>query len=294
MARGSRRNNNREEMLLQRLWLVSVVVLAVAGRTCTSLRLLSARRHGPHGASSSTARFSGAAGSAGLKKLVVEPIPKISGEITLPGSKSLSNRVLLLAALSKGTTKVENLLDSEDIRYMLAALQQLGVPIDEDKAKKTAVVTGRGGTINVAAKTDLFLGNAGTAMRPLTGVLCAGQGEFVLDGTPRMRERPIVDLIDGLKQLGVDVSCSATGCPPVVIKARGIKGFFHLLCSPLFALTTPPPRLPACARRRDRHLRADLLAVPVSPADDRPVGHGRRGDAHQGRADVRPVRAHDA
>jgi 3-phosphoshikimate 1-carboxyvinyltransferase len=227
-----------------------------------------------------------------LKKLVVEPIPKISGEITLPGSKSLSNRVLLLAALSKGTTKVENLLDSEDIRYMLAALQQLGVPIDEDKAKKTAVVTGRGGTIDVAAKTDLFLGNAGTAMRPLTGVLCAGQGEFVLDGTPRMRERPIVDLIDGLKQLGVDVSCSATGCPPVVIKARGIQGFLSSPCVAPCLHSSPPPRH-SNARRRDRHLGADLLAVPVRAADDRPVGHGRRGDAHQGRADVRPVRARD-
>lgn len=70
----------------------------------------------------------------------------------------------------------------------------------------------------------MFLGNAGTAMRPMTGVLCAGKGEFVLDGVPRMRERPIIDLVDGLKQLGVDITCSETGCPPVVIRANGIKG----------------------------------------------------------------------
>ena len=67
-------------------------------------------------------------------------------------------------------------------------------------------------------------GNAGTAMRPLAGVLCAGEGEFILDGVPRMRERPIIDLVDGLRQLGVDITCSNTGCPPVDIKAKGIKG----------------------------------------------------------------------
>ena len=75
------------------------------------------------------------------------------------------------------------------------------IPIIEDKKAKTAIVTGRGGTINVEKKEELFLGNAGTAMRPLTGVLCAGQGEFVLDGVARMRERPINDLVDGLKQV---------------------------------------------------------------------------------------------
>jgi 3-phosphoshikimate 1-carboxyvinyltransferase len=145
-------------------------------------------------------------------------------QITLPGSKSLSNRVLLLSALSEGTTKVENLLDSADIRYMLGALKDLKIPLDEDKDAKTVVITGRGGPINVASKTELFLGNAGTAMRPLAGVLCGGEGEFVLDGVARMRERPIKDLIDGLVQLGVDVSCSDTGCPPVSIKAKGIQG----------------------------------------------------------------------
>lgn len=86
------------------------------------------------------------------------------------------------------------------------------------------IITGNGGPINKQSKVELFLGNAGTAMRPMTGVLCAGNGEFILDGTPRMRERPINDLVDGLQQLGVDVQCSDTGCPPVVIKAQGIKG----------------------------------------------------------------------
>lgn len=106
------------------------------------------------------------------------------------------------------------------------------------------MIVGNNGPINRSGRTELFLGNAGTAMRPMTGkprtryhkckreyqfalwigVLCAGNGEFVLDGTPRMRERPIIDLVDGLKQLGVDIQCSDTGCPPVVINAKGITG----------------------------------------------------------------------
>jgi 5-enolpyruvylshikimate-3-phosphate synthase len=137
-----------------------------------------------------------------MERLHLDPITKISGEFTLPGSKSLSNRVLLLSAISKGDTLVENLLDSADIRYMVAALQQLKIPLVEDKVKMTARLVGNGGPIN-GAKEELFLGNAGTAMRPLAGVLCAGEGTFVLDGTPRMRERPIIDLVEGLQQVHV-------------------------------------------------------------------------------------------
>jgi 3-phosphoshikimate 1-carboxyvinyltransferase len=139
-----------------------------------------------------------------VEKLHLQPINKISGEFTLPGSKSLSNRVLLLSALSTGNTLVENLLDSADIRYMVGALQQLKIPLVEDKEKMTASLVGNGGAINVD-QAELFLGNAGTAMRPLAGVLCAGKGTFVLDGTPRMRERPIIDLVDGLKQVRLDI-----------------------------------------------------------------------------------------
>lgn len=159
-------------------------------------------------------------------KLTLQPIKRITGEVTLPGSKSLSNRVLLLSALSKGTTVVENLLDSADIRYMLGALKQLNIPVTENFDTKTCVVVGNGGAINnpKAVAEVLNLGNAGTAMRPLTGVLCAGKGSFILDGTPRMRERPIIDLVEGLQQLGIDVKCSATGCPPVEISANGLHG----------------------------------------------------------------------
>ncbi|KAJ1388325.1 Enolpyruvate transferase domain-containing protein, partial [Ochromonadaceae sp. CCMP2298] len=101
---------------------------------------------------------------------------------------------------------------------MLGALKQLNIGLTDDKASKSATIVGNGGPIN--GEEELFLGNAGTAMRPLAGVLCAGKGSFVLDGIPRMRERPIIDLVVGLKQLGVDVECSPTGCPPVRINAQ--------------------------------------------------------------------------
>lgn len=164
------------------------------------------------------------AAKMGLESLTVQPIKEISGEVTLPGSKSLSNRILLLSAISEGTTTIDNLLDSADTRYMVGALNQMGIKCDVDFEAKRAIVTGTSGSIDADSPLTLDLGNAGTAMRPLAGVLCAGHGKFVLDGTPRMRERPIVDLVDGLKQLGVDISCSDTGCPPVVINAKGING----------------------------------------------------------------------
>lgn len=157
-----------------------------------------------------------------VESLKLEPINLLSGAIDLPGSKSLSNRVLLLSALSSGTTSIFNLLDSDDVRFMLAALKDLGIPYDlesEDNPSKGVVsVHGKSGDIPQAS-ASLYLGNAGTAMRPLTAALCTSKksGKYILDGTPRMRERPIADLIDALRQLGADVDCSDTGCPPVTI-----------------------------------------------------------------------------
>jgi 3-phosphoshikimate 1-carboxyvinyltransferase len=162
-----------------------------------------------------------------VETLTVKPIKSLDGTVTLPGSKSLSNRCLLLAALSDGATRVDNLLESDDIRYMLEALDQLQVPVVRHAAD-SVTVTGQAGPIaspdgdNVC---ELFLGNAGTAMRPLAAALCMGSGQFVLDGVPRMRERPIADLVDGLQQLGADVTCvKETGCPPVTIRAKGLQG----------------------------------------------------------------------
>lgn len=159
--------------------------------------------------------------------LTIIPIKNLSGTITLPGSKSLSNRCLLLAALSEGSTRVENLLESDDIRFMLGALDDIGVDV-ERHGPTEVTVAGRSGPMDSpladAETLELYLGNAGTAMRPLAAALCMGKGKFVLDGVPRMRERPIADLVDGLVQLGADVSCGDNGCPPVSIDAAGVKG----------------------------------------------------------------------
>ena len=165
---------------------------------------------------------------AGLESITVEPIEKCAGEVVLPGSKSLSNRALLLAALSTGVTEVKNLLASDDIRYMLQALETLGVAVKTvDESHGEFRITGNGGpftTDDPEKPLELFLGNAGTAMRPLAAALCFGEGKFLLDGVERMRERPIADLVDGLTQLGSDVTCSSTGCPPVSIAAKRVTG----------------------------------------------------------------------
>jgi len=167
-----------------------------------------------------------------LESLKLDPIHRITGTITLPGSKSLSNRALLLAALSRGTTVVDNLLDSDDTRAMLGALKLLGVSIDESArlSEHRVVITGNAGPFDVRGRDGpctLPLENAGTAMRPLAAVVCACKGSFVLDGTPRMRERPIQDLVDGLKQLGSPVECTQNpphgGCPPVRVEADGLQ-----------------------------------------------------------------------
>eukprot|EP00814_Leptocylindrus_danicus_P003679 CAMPEP_0116014968 /NCGR_PEP_ID=MMETSP0321-20121206/6567_1 /TAXON_ID=163516 /ORGANISM="Leptocylindrus danicus var. danicus, Strain B650" /LENGTH=485 /DNA_ID=CAMNT_0003484669 /DNA_START=85 /DNA_END=1542 /DNA_ORIENTATION=+ len=183
-------------------------------------------------APSSYVTFSATATTTEENTLLLKPIKSLDGTITLPGSKSLSNRILLLSALSDGNTVVDNLLDSDDIQYMLKALKQLEVPLDiktnEDGSVGKVTVTGQAGPIDSPTPEDvqnLFLGNAGTAMRPLAAALCMGKGKFVLDGVPRMRERPIADLIDGLKQLGADVECvKETGCPPVTTNADGLGG----------------------------------------------------------------------
>ena len=162
-----------------------------------------------------------------MEQLLLNPIAKVDGEINLPGSKSLSNRALLLAALAKGTTTLTNLLDSDDIRHMLNALKKLGVNYQLSDDKKQCVVEGLGRAFNTAelGKLELFLGNAGTAMRPLCAALCLGQGEYILTGESRMFERPIGSLVDALQQAGAEVSyLGEENYPPLSIKGTGLKG----------------------------------------------------------------------
>ncbi|MCL1114790.1 MULTISPECIES: 3-phosphoshikimate 1-carboxyvinyltransferase [Shewanella] len=160
-----------------------------------------------------------------MKQLRLDPITCINGEINIPGSKSISNRALLLATLAKGTTTLTNLLDSDDIRYMLASLKQLGIQYSLNDDKTVCVVEGNGGPLVSADAQSLFLGNAGTAMRPLCAALTLGEGEFTLTGEPRMEERPIGDLVDALRQLGADVTyLKNDGFPPLTINATGLNG----------------------------------------------------------------------
>lgn len=158
------------------------------------------------------------------RSLTLGPLHSLAGELRLPGSKSISNRVLLLAALAEGRTRILNLLRSEDTRHMRNALQQLGVGIARDG--QDWLVQGAGGPLATdGRKLRLHLGLAGTAMRPLTAALALGKGQFLLDGVPRMRERPIAHLVDALRSLGADIEYAATdGYPPVRIRGTGLRG----------------------------------------------------------------------
>ncbi len=149
------------------------------------------------------------------------PLQSAAGEITLPGSKSISNRVLLLAALCSGRTTIHDLLDSDDTQIMLGALRALGCGVEV--TGNTVMVQGMGGqAINRQAK--LFMGNAGTAIRPLTAALAVMGGDFELRGVPRMHERPIGDLVDALRQLGCQIDyLENPGYPPLRIGTPQLK-----------------------------------------------------------------------
>lgn len=151
-----------------------------------------------------------------MEQLTLAASSQAQGTITLPGSKSISNRTLLLAALSNGTTEIRDLLASDDTSRMLEALQILGVKLD-NFAENAWRVTGCGGNFP-NKNADLFLGNAGTAFRPLTAALAFSSGNYVLSGVPRMHERPIGDLVDALKQAGADIQYLGNdGFPPLKI-----------------------------------------------------------------------------
>ncbi|MDQ7084242.1 MAG: 3-phosphoshikimate 1-carboxyvinyltransferase [Sulfurovum sp.] len=160
-----------------------------------------------------------------MESLTLKPIQKIEGEIQLLGSKSLSNRALLVASLAKGTTRITNLLDSDDTRHMLNALKQLGVVYTLSEDKTTCSIIGNAGAIDSEGVQELFLGNAGTAMRPLCASLCLGKGEYILTGEPRMKERPIGHLVDALRQTGANISYLETeGYPPLRLESNGLRG----------------------------------------------------------------------
>ena len=148
----------------------------------------------------------------------------VDADVTLPGSKSYTNRALLLAAMADGRSTIREALFSDDTHYMAASLRDLGIAIQADEATRSFTVEGTGGKIP-SSNAELFTGNSGTTARFLTAFLALGHGEFIVDGNERMRERPINPLIDALRQLGVDAeSIRGTGCPPVRVRANGLPG----------------------------------------------------------------------
>ena len=154
-----------------------------------------------------------------MDSLTLQPIARINGTINLPGSKSVSNRALLLAAQAAGTTRLINLLDSDDIRHMLSALRELGIRYQLSDDKTECIVEGQGKPISGFKGTEWFLGNAGTAMRPLTAALCLGDNDITLTGEPRMKERPIGHLTDALRQGGAQIDFPENdGYPPLRIR----------------------------------------------------------------------------
>jgi 3-phosphoshikimate 1-carboxyvinyltransferase len=183
--------------------------------------------------------------------LDIPPLDGAAGSVLLPGSKSISNRVLLLAALCEGTTAIEDLLDSDDTRVMLDALRALGCSVQHHG--RALAVTGLGGRAP-ASHARLFLGNAGTAMRPLTAALAVIGGEFELSGVARMHERPIGDLVDALRQLGCE------------IHYLGIEGY------PPLRIGRPALRLGAPIKVRgdvsSQFLTALLMALPLAARQD--------------------------
>jgi 3-phosphoshikimate 1-carboxyvinyltransferase len=162
--------------------------------------------------------------------LRITPIDhSLNATVRVPGSKSLTNRALLIASLANGKTRLTNALFSDDSRYFAKALQTLGFDVQLDEANFSMMVTGLGGKIP-AMKAELFIGNAGTAARFLSAFLTLGNGEYILDGEPRMHERPIGDLVYALTQLGCNiqplekVESGKSICPPIKINASGLKG----------------------------------------------------------------------
>jgi len=188
--------------------------------------------------------------------LDLPPLQSASGTIRLPGSKSISNRVLLLAGLSEGTTRLHDLLDSDDTQVMLTALRTLGCGVDREDGGVLAV-TGLGGRLKVH-EAALFLGNAGTAMRPLAAalaLLAATQGgRFELSGVARMHERPIGDLVDALRAIGGEIDCLGNeGYPPLRLRGGRI------------ALGAAPIRVRGDVS--SQFLTALLLALPLISAE---------------------------
>ncbi len=159
-----------------------------------------------------------------MQPLTLDPVKSLSGHVRLPGSKSISNRALLLAAMAEGRTRLVNLLRGDDTRVMLDALAALGIETREE-GNDLIVEGANGPLVRDNRRRRLHLGLAGTAFRPLTAALTLGNGEFELDGVPRMRERPIAHLVEALVNLGAEIEYTGSpGHPPLMVRGSGLNG----------------------------------------------------------------------
>jgi 3-phosphoshikimate 1-carboxyvinyltransferase len=159
-------------------------------------------------------------------EMMIEPWsgPPPVASVRVPGSKSLTNRALAIAAMAAGSSTLSGALHSEDTRVMIEALQALGIEIDHDATTAQIRIEGCSGRIP-ARQASLYVANSGTSLRFLTAMLATATGTYHLDGAPRMRQRPVDDLLAALRQLGVSARSDLdTGCPPVTIEARGLRG----------------------------------------------------------------------
>lgn len=194
----------------------------------------------------------------GDERLVAPLLAPPDAVVRVPGSKSITNRALLLAALADGESVLSGALFSDDTRYMAAALNELGAKVVPRADECVIEVTGRGGSWPVAS-ASLYVGNAGTAMRFLLAALCLGDGRYRIDGSARMRERPIGELVDALNQMGADARCELDGgTPPVVVVAGGLRG----------------GRVAMDASRSSQFLSAVLQVAPYAAADVEVVVNG--------------------
>ena len=203
-----------------------------------------------------------------MEYLDLAAIVRAEGDVTLPGSKSISNRTLLLAALAEGATEVKGLLDSDDTRVMLEALRALGVQWQRHGNSDDFRVEGVGGPFPVK-RAELFLGNAGTAFRPLTAALALSRGEYRLSGVARMHERPIGDLVDALRQLGANIAyLGNAGYPPLAIRPAKIGGTHGELHAAVHGnvssqfLTALLMALPLTRRAATLQVIGDLISKP--------------------------------
>jgi len=151
-------------------------------------------------------------------------VPLKEARVRVPGSKSLTNRALIIAGLAEGKSRLSGALDSDDTRVMVESLQRLGIEVAHDPSAATIDVNGSLGRIP-HKEADLWIANSGTSLRFLTAMVALGHGTYRLDGTPRMRQRPVSDLLAALKGLGAEAASDlANGCPPVTVKASGLDG----------------------------------------------------------------------